>query len=364
MTNTKAPKVDYSGYLSLEKLLSIQNPESRKAGREAHDEMLFIIVHQTYELWFAQILHELNSVRGHFQAPKLEDQALGPCVARLDRITKIQKLMLEQVGVLETMTPMDFLDFRDLLYPASGFQSFQFRMIENRLGLQADKRVRFDHDSYLARLTPSERIQAETAEKEASLFNLIEGWLERTPFLQMKDFSFWQSYRATVDKMLADDQDSIQKNPLFTEEGRKAQLEQLAKTRGSFDVLHDEAKMKEAILDGRWRLSHKATLAALFIFLYRDEPALQLPYKLLSLMSDIDEGFTAWRARHAQMALRMIGTKIGTGGSSGAEYLSKSAATHRIFHDLTRLATFLIPRRHLPKLPDEVKNKLAFQYQI
>jgi tryptophan 2,3-dioxygenase len=364
MTNTKPQRVDYAGYLSLEKLLSIQNPESRKAGREAHDEMLFIIVHQTYELWFAQILHELNSVRNHFLAPKLQDEALGPCVDRLDRVTKIQRLMLDQVGVLETMTPMDFLDFRDLLYPASGFQSFQFRMVENRLGLQADKRVQFDREGYLARLTPSERIIAEKAETEASLFTLIESWLERTPFLQMKDFSFWQSYRSTVDQMLAADQESIQKNPHLNDQSRVVQLEQLAKTRASFEVLYDEAKMKAAISDGRWRLSHKATLAALFIFLYRDEPALQLPYKLLSLMTDIDEGFTAWRSRHAQMALRMIGTKIGTGGSSGAEYLAKSAATHRVFHDLSRLATFLIPRRNLPRLPAEVKSKLAFQYQL
>mgnify|MGYP001589656848 CR=1 FL=1 len=192
---------------------------------------------------------------------------------------------------------------------------------------------------------------------------LIEKWLERTPFLQVKDFSFWKEYRGTVNSMLQGDEDSIQNNPHLNDEGKKVQLEQLAKTRASFETIFDEAQLKEAIKDGRWRLSQKATLAALFIYLYRDEPAVQLPFKLLSLLTDIDENFTAWRSRHAQMALRMIGTKIGTGGSSGADYLQKAAMSHRIFYDLTRLATFLIPRRLLPALPADIKKMLSFHYQ-
>src|SRR5688572_30880161 len=98
--------VDYASYLQVEKLLSAQEPESRKAGREAHDETLFIIVHQVYELWFKQILHEIDSVRAAFQEPKLRDEALGQCVSRLERVARIQDLLLEQIPVLETMTPM------------------------------------------------------------------------------------------------------------------------------------------------------------------------------------------------------------------------------------------------------------------
>ncbi len=356
--------VEYTEYLQIDKILGAQLPESRKAGREAHDETLFIVVHQVYELWFKQILHELTSIRNHFEESKLKDESIGICVARLERITRIQSLMIDQIAVLETMSPMDFLDFRDLLYPASGFQSFQFRLVENRLGLDPTKRLLYDRESYLTRLSESHRDEVIRSETEPSLFSLIEKWLGRTPFLQMKDFSFWKAYRSTVDNMLHADEESIKANPHLNEEGKKIQLEQMAKTRANFEMINDESKLNEAINDGRWRLSHKATLATLFIYLYREEPALQSPYKILSLLTDIDENFTTWRARHSQMALRMIGTKIGTGGSSGAEYLQKAAASHRIFYDLTRLATFLVPRRLLPALPTEVKEMLAFRYQL
>jgi tryptophan 2,3-dioxygenase len=164
--------------------------------------------------------------------------------------------------------------------------------------------------------------------------------------------------------MLSDDEKNIQNNPFLNDEGKKAQLTQHAKTRANFEMIFESDKHAEAVKEGSWRLSHKATLATLFIYLYRDEPAAQLAFKMLSLLTDIDENFTAWRSRHAQMALRMIGTKIGTGGSSGAEYLQKAAASHRIFYDLTRLATFLIPRRQLPALPSKIKEMLAFHYQV
>ena len=361
----KAKKgVEYSEYLQIDRILGSQLPESRKAGREAHDETLFIVVHQVYELWFLQILHELRSIARMFGNAQLKDEALGVCVARLERVTRIQKLLLDQIPVLETMTPMDFLEFRDLLYPASGFQSFQFRLIENTLGLRADKRLLYERESYLSRLNESHRQEVLNSEKAPSIFALTETWLERTPFLQINDFSFWQSYRGTVERMLTRDEDTIRNNPHLNDEGKSSQLAQLAKTRANFEMIFDQSKLKTAIADGRWRLSHDATLASLFIYLYRDEPAVHLPFKFLSLLTDIDENFTSWRTRHAQMALRMIGTKIGTGGSSGAEYLSQAASAHRIFHDFSRLATFLIPRHLLPDLPPEVKKMLAFHYQV
>ncbi len=114
--------------------------------------------------------------------------------------------------------------------------------------------------------------------------------------------------------------------------------------------------------NGKKRLSHKATKAALFILLYRDFPALQLPHKILSLLIDIDEGFTNWRQRHALMAQRMIGTKIGTGGSSGHRYLRAAAEKHKIYSDLLDLSTYLLPRSALPCLPDVVTKKLRFAY--
>jgi tryptophan 2,3-dioxygenase len=363
---TKEPsnRVSYAQYLGLEKVLDSQVAESKKAGREAHDETLFIIVHQVYELWFKQILHELDWVLANFSKDTLADEHMGLCVAKLERVVRIQKLMLEQVDVLETMTPMDFLDFRDLLYPASGFQSYQFRILENTLGLKREKRLQYDNESYLGRIEKEFQERVVKSEQGPSIFSMVERWLERTPFVQISDYSFWKEYRSAVDKMLAADEKRIKDNPHLNEDAKKIQLSQLEKTRASFETLYDPKKLETAITENKWRLSHKATLAALFILLYRSEPALQLPQKLIGLLTDIDENLTMWRYRHAQMAMRMIGTKIGTGGSSGAEYLAQATQSHRVFSDFSKMATFLIPRRLLPELPDSLKTRLAFHYQV
>lgn len=103
-------------------------------------------------------------------------------------------------------------------------------------------------------------------------------------------------------------------------------------------------------------------MAALFINLYRDEPALQVPFRLLSLLMDVDATFTNWRYRHALMVQRMIGRKVGTGGSSGHEYLRQTAERHRVFADLFALSTFFIPRSLLPLLPETVKAAMEYRY--
>ena len=116
-------EVYYSDYLQLDKILDAQAPESNNHGQEAHDETLFIIVHQAYELWFKQILFELDSAIELFAGERIDERNIGIIVARFERVNLIHNLLLEQLPILETMTPLDFLDFRDLLVPASGFQS-------------------------------------------------------------------------------------------------------------------------------------------------------------------------------------------------------------------------------------------------
>src|ERR1700677_2518062 len=120
MEKKERPPVYYSEYLQLNKILDAQSPESDKEGIKANDEMLFIIIHQTYELWFKQILHELTIVREIFKQDNIHNST-----HRLKRICSILEIAVNQMGILETMTPLDFLDFRDLLRPASGFQSIQ-----------------------------------------------------------------------------------------------------------------------------------------------------------------------------------------------------------------------------------------------
>ena len=143
---THAP-IYYSDYLRLDRLLSLQSPESAKHGTPVHDEMLFIIVHQAYELWFKQVLHEFDRIERDFSANPVDDEAMARIVHALARVHEIIKLLVAQLDVLETMTPADFLDFRNYLFPASGFQSLQFRLIETRLGLPEDVRIRFDGEA-------------------------------------------------------------------------------------------------------------------------------------------------------------------------------------------------------------------------
>ena len=130
----------YGDYLQLAKILTAQAPESARYGKEAHDETLFIVVHQVYELWFKQILHELKAVLQVFAEPEIPDHQLTSVVHKLKRVITIQQLLNQQIGVMETMTPQDFMSFRDYLVPASGFQSVQFKMLEIGLGQGSARR--------------------------------------------------------------------------------------------------------------------------------------------------------------------------------------------------------------------------------
>jgi len=356
------PPLYYADYLQLDRLLSSQSPKSVEYGKPAHDEMLFIIVHQAYELWFKQILFELDSVSAIFKQEYVEEKAVGIAGARLARITEIQKVIIEQLRILETMTPLDFLEFRDLLSPASGFQSFQFRLIENKLGLKPELRKQYNKSGYVSRLSPAHQQLAQQAESEPSLFELIERWLERTPFLDFQGFNFWSSYRVAVDKMLESDRQIILHNPTLPNEERETHLQELAHTEASFAALFDEEKHRQFIQKGQRRLSYRATHAALLINLYRDEPILYLPFRLLTVLIDIDELLATWRYRHALMVQRMIGSKIGTGGSSGYHYLRTTIDSHKIFGDLFNLSTFLIPHSALLALPAEFEKNLDFYY--
>lgn len=353
----------YGDYLQLDKLLGAQDLESAKHGSPVHDEMLFIIVHQTYELWFKQIGWEIDSILEIFGKDVVDETDMGTAVARLRRLTRIQRLLIEQIAVLESMTPLDFLDFRDHLFPASGFQSAQFRIVENKLGLRPSDRLLLGGGVYTSRFTDTDRQRVESVEDDPSLFDVVERWLERTPFLDHGDFQFWDAYEAAVHERIQADMSVVANNPNLTEDEKTTQLEDFDLVLSQYEAIFDPAKHDIERQAGRLRLSQRAFQAALFITLYRDQPALQEPFRLIELLMDIDEGFTTWRYRHAQMALRMIGRRIGTGGSAGAKYLEKSAERSRIFGDLFSLTTFLVPRADRPELPAGILDSMRFRYE-
>lgn len=355
----------YGDYLHLEKLLGTQKLKSAnplKKDKGQHDEMLFIIVHQVYELWFKQIIHELNLVLDIFNKNYVEDKELALVVSKLERVVKIQGPFEDYIKILESMTPMDFLEFRDLLVPASGFQSVQFRQIEIILGLPTHKRFSVDRHYFLGRLNAKDKKFLLKVEGQKSLLQHVEDWLERIPFTQGQGGDFWSKYKKAIGELLKREKEIIESAKHLRPEQKKSQIKNLNLTKKNFNLLFDPKLYKNEIKEGRKRFSQKAILGALFILLYRDEPILQMPYRFLSTLMDIDENFTSWRYRHALLAKRMLGNKVGTGGSSGHVYLKNAADHNRAFEDLFNLSTFLIPRSALPLLSETLKRSMGFHF--
>lgn len=352
----------YGTYLQLEKVLDAQHPASFQKGNEpAHDEMLFIIIHQAYELWFKQILFELDYTMGVFAKEQINDNSedLNLVRHRLHRVISILQLLNQQVHILDTMTPLDFLEFRNLLTPSSGFQSKQFRLIEARLGLTLENR---HHKDYYKRtneggFTKTDYTDITHTESDKNLLQLVNGWLERMPFFTesywkdqpsstenaVTNHPFWNAYREIYRAGLTDREKNkladfdyvfFEKTPLDTGN------EQLAALRSSF--------------------SPAALRAALFIMLYRDFPVFQTSYQILDGLIEIDHLMSNWRHKHLVMVRRMIGMRVGTGNTSGAGYLDGALNKHYVYRDISGLSTYLIERKKLPALPEALIRNLGF----
>lgn len=356
----KYPSLYYSDYLKLTDILGAQHLKSKEFGSEAHDETLFIIIHQVYELWFKQILHELGSVYEMMDMQKVLPTHLSTIVHRLSRIVEIQRILNDQLKVIETMTPLDFMEFRDYLVPASGFMSVQFRMIELKMGLRQKHRLNIDQQFFNSRLKEEDRNILIEAEKLPTLLELVDQWLSRMPFAQSENYDFWVKYQESINLMLDNDQRIIESNKTLNPKQVEIELKNLESTRKSFEILFDDKLYDDLYEKSEFRISRKAKLAAIFINLFRDEPVMQLPYNLLTQLLEIDESFTTWRYKHAIMAHRLLGAKIGTGGSSGHDYLKMSAENNRVYLDFFNIATFLLPKKHIPQLPESMRKEMGF----
>ncbi|HYE02580.1 MAG TPA: tryptophan 2,3-dioxygenase family protein [Phycisphaerales bacterium] len=253
-------KLTYGSYLFVPDLLELQRSQSQH-----HDEMLFIISHQVYELWFKQSLHELEVVCRHLDA----DAPLK--AARVfDRLHRIVHLLIEQIPLLETMSTLDFAEFRDHLRPASGFQSVQFRLIEFMCGAKNprlmslagdDARARADLGRFLARPT---------------IYDHLLHHLHRAGFAMPRS------------------------------------------------VLERDTSQPHQV--------DEAVVAAL-VRLYRDADAHYPQFRLCEQFIEFDERVAIWRFHHVKMVERMIGSKTGTGGSAGAKYHAGTLSI-RFFPDL------------------------------
>ncbi|NXF74231.1 T23O dioxygenase, partial [Sclerurus mexicanus] len=340
----------YGEYLQLDKILNAQELESEKKGKKIHDEHLFIVTHQAYELWFKQILWEMDSVRAIFQNGHVRDERnMLKVITRMNRISLILKLLVEQFSVLETMTPLDFFDFRYHLSPASGFQSLQFRLLENKIGVPQSLRVPYNRRHYRDNFKGQDYELLLKSEQEPTLLQLVEAWLERTPGLEAEGFDFWGEFEVNVLKGLEEEFALIQAK---TESEEKDDLfSEFQKQRDVLLSLFDEKRHEHLLSKGERRLSYKALKGALMIYFYREEPRFQVPFQLLTSLMDIDVLMTKWRYNHVCLVHRMIGSKAGTGGSSGYHYLRSTVSDrYKVFVDLFNLSTFLVPRHWIPKM--------------
>ena len=249
----------YTTYLNIDKLLELQEPQSRP---EEHDEMLFIIIHQSYELWFKQILHEFDKLR-----PDFEHGNTWAAAKTMRRVLTILKTMVSQIDILETMTPLEFNSFRGFLQQASGFQSVQFREMEIICGMRSSHIIKVHSDQ------PELQQQLIDREKESTL------WESFCAYLQTKGYN-------------------IESPKRVNEHG----------------LVHEPSPKNQKIL----------------IDIMQNKPEIAL---LCELLVDYDEGLQEWRYRHVKMVERTIGTKKGTGGSDGANYLHKTL-NNPIFPDL------------------------------
>jgi tryptophan 2,3-dioxygenase len=249
----------YGDYLHVDELLALQRPRSEPP---EHDETLFIVVHQAYELWFKLLLHELDKIKDDLFAGHLY-----PAISTFKRARTIMKVMVEQVDIVETLTPMSFASFRDRLDKASGFQSAQFRELEFVLGYKRAEMMKYQSPGTGAYARLEKRL------REPSVVDALYAFL--------KQFGV-----AIPDEILH----------------RDPTLPAIQNETVSEGVLH----------------------------LYQTQPNMEI---LFELMTDFDEGFQEWRYRHIKLVERSIGSKRGTGGSLGIEFLKKSLFTP-VFPDL------------------------------
>ncbi|CAI4231193.1 unnamed protein product [Auanema sp. JU1783] len=358
--------VTYTQYLQLDKLLSCQKMQSEEGGQRVDDEHLFIIIHQAYELWFKQIIFDVDIVRQLLNNAIVDETKMLKIVSGLERTVRILKLLVDQIIILDTMSPLDFVDFRKYLTPASGFQSLQFRLLENKLGVRPTRRIKYNATHYKNVFLETRETDALIqSEEEPSLLTLIQNWLERTPGLKLAEVEgdteegFWPKYERAVKRYLQDMYEEATSADT-TQAVRDQAIAEYYKTKDSFATILEKKNHDQQILNGTRLLSHDAMKGALMIYFYRDMPRFSQPYQILTYLMDIDSLFTKWRYNHVILVQRMLGSKQGTGGSSGYMYLRSTVSDkYKVFLDLFNLSTWLIPREYIPRLSARMVKTLS-----
>jgi len=334
----------YTSYLHINDLLQCQVMQTTE-----HDEHLFIVIHQVYELWFKQVLHEVDSVRGFFSKPVVDERKMLKVNSRLQRIVKIFTVLVDQINILETMTPLDFATFRGELGTSSGFQSCQFRLIENKIGVKSNNRIQYNRQDYKETFDGIMALTVKKSEEEPSLADLVTTWLERTPGLETETFDFWTEFMSTCEQWFSEETSEAEHE--HDKDKQEKMREGCRQRREHFQQILIEENYMRLVERGDRSLTWAAFKGALMIYYNRDEVLFHEPFQMLSLLMDIDVLLTKWRSAHVLLVQRMIGSKTGTGGSSGYFYLRSTVGDkYRPFLDLFQLSNYLIPKKFVKQL--------------
>ena len=344
-----AHRMTYGGYLQLDELLTLQDGPQGYSPAPSNDEQHFIIVHQAFELWFKLILRELKEAHTLLNQEHVPEEKLPQMVHHLDRVTEIFRLLSNQWKVMETLTPQGFLAFRDKLGTSSGFESWQMRELEVILGLDNTQRMGgMDPLLHMKKLAGEGKITAsvlanfEATSNAPSLREALSSWLARTP----------------INGSLAGSEGDSKIIEDFVEGHVQAM-----RAHGEEAIAHivaighgEEAPVRSRIEAGTEQAAEflrpdgiisRSRAGLLFIESYRELPLLSWPRKLIDAFVGLEQSMILFRSAHARMVERMIGRRMGTGGSSGVDYLD-ATTKYRVFVDLWAVRTMLVKREALP----------------
>ncbi len=369
-----APKATtYWDYINVEELLALQNGLEDDDSGLANEEVLFVTVHQVYELWFKVILRELTSARDLFTAPRVAEQELSGVVERLRRIATIFRVATEHFAVVETIGTRAYLAFRDKLMPASGFQSAQLRQIEIMFGLAESERISLGpKGSHLTALhmpgggsSPALRRVEATLADTPTFKTSLENWLARTPIDALRSDpegkaggDFTTDADGFVERYLEAHGMVVRRSRDHAQGVADGMSDQPEKESVRLNAVYEkeragvEAFLRPGVTDEEKRVGN-VRAAILFLETYRELPLLAWPREVMAAVLEVEQSFVIFRQRHARMVERVIGRRTGTGGSAGVAYLDQTAVEYRIFRDLWAVRTMMLPADATPALRDE-----------
>lgn len=359
--------MNYWEYIRVEELLSLQGGIDGEESALSNDEVVFIVSHQIYELWFKLIIRELVSARDLFNQNPVPDMAMASAVRSFKRVTTLFEQAASHFRVLETLTTRDYLAFRDSLIPMSGFQSAQLREIEILLGLEDKVRIPLGTDaSYKEALKSDDGTKSPAlARVEArltggpTLRTVVYAWLARTPVSPDGSDGFlrdiFKALEGESEKRLRTQIERMSPSPEELEVLRSRFAAELSFARTFLLGEDDEAATAEA-------RSHRRAVRAALVFLesHRELPRLAWPREVVDALIEMEQAIVVWRQRHARMVERVIGRRVGTGGSAGVDYLDQTALRYRIFSELWAVRTLLLRKAAIPP----IENADEFRFRV